>query len=40
MADLNAKAEVDNSNYEHMMRKHGIGTMNKNGELFAVLCSN
>ena len=40
MADLNAKVGTDNKNFEHTMRRHGLGTMNENGERFAELCSN
>jgi exonuclease III len=40
MGDLNAKVGADNKNFEHIMGKHGLGTMNENGERFIELCSN
>ena len=40
MCDLNAKVGVDNKNFEHTVGRHGLGTMNENGEKFAELCSN
>jgi len=40
MGDLNAKVGADNKNFEHTMGRHGLGTMNENGERFAELCSN
>jgi hypothetical protein len=39
-SDLNAKVGADNKNFEHTMGRHGLGTMNENGERFAELCSN
>lgn len=40
MGDLNAKVGNSNVNWETVMGKHGLGTMNENGELFAELCLN
>jgi len=40
MADLNARMGADNENFEHTMRRHGLGTTNKNGVMFAELWSN
>ena len=40
VGDLNAKVGADNKNFEHTMGRHGLGTMNENGERFAELCSN
>jgi len=40
MGDLNAKVGADNKNFEHAMGRHGLGTMNENGERFAEPCSN
>lgn len=40
MGDLNAKVGSNNSNFEHVMGRHGLGEMNENGELFTDLCSN
>ncbi|KAJ8356884.1 hypothetical protein SKAU_G00196780 [Synaphobranchus kaupii] len=39
MRDLNAKIGSDNTGYEEIMGKHGLGQMNENGERFADLCS-
>ena len=39
MGDFNAKIGVDNTGYEDIMRKHGLGQMNENGERFADLCA-
>ena len=39
MGDMNAKVGPDNSGYEQVMGKHGLGTMNSNGELFANCCA-
>ena len=40
MGDLNAKVGSDNTNFEHVMERHGLGEMNENGELFADLSNN
>ncbi|VDP32974.1 unnamed protein product [Schistosoma curassoni] len=32
MGDLNAKVEIDNTGYEDIMGRHGLGERNKNGE--------
>lgn len=40
MGDLNAKIGNDNTNYEHVMGRHGLGELNENGEMFIDLCSN
>jgi hypothetical protein len=40
MGDLNAQVGSSNENWETVMGTHGIGTMNKNGELFAEFCGN
>ncbi|CAG5135618.1 unnamed protein product [Candidula unifasciata] len=34
MGDLNAKIGSDNTGYEEIMGRHGLGVMNENGELF------
>jgi hypothetical protein len=39
MCDLNAKVGTNNKNFENTMGRHGLGTMNENGERFAELCS-
>lgn len=39
MGDFNAKVGADNTGYEEVMGKHGLGQMNENGELFADLCA-
>jgi len=39
MGDMNAKVGSDNSGYEEVTGKHGLGTMNENGELFASCCA-
>ncbi|KAI8500370.1 hypothetical protein Bbelb_219360 [Branchiostoma belcheri] len=39
MGDMNAKVGQGNSGKERVMGKHGVGTMNENGELFADFCS-
>lgn len=39
MGDLNAKVGTDNTNRELIMGKHGTGTQNENGELFAEFCT-
>ena len=38
LGDLNAKVESDNTGREHVMGKHGIGTINDNGERLADFC--
>ncbi|VDP44923.1 unnamed protein product [Schistosoma margrebowiei] len=39
MADLNDKVGMDNTGYEDIMGRHGLGEKNKNGERFAKLCA-
>ncbi|XP_035692545.1 craniofacial development protein 2-like [Branchiostoma floridae] len=39
MGDMNAKVGSANSGNEGVMGKHGVGTMNHNGELFVDFCS-
>ena len=39
MGDLNAKIGADNTGYEQVMGKHGLGRMNENGEQFAEFCA-
>lgn len=39
MGDMNAKVGNDNSGYQLVMGKHGIGCMNENGERFADTCA-
>jgi len=39
MGDMNAKIGSNNEGLEHVMGRHGIGNMNKNGELFSELCA-
>lgn len=39
MGDLNAKVGSANCGNERVMGKHGVGTMNHNGELFVDFCS-
>ncbi|VDO75828.1 unnamed protein product [Schistosoma margrebowiei] len=39
MGDLNAKVGTDNTGYEDIMRRHGLGEKNENGERFANLCA-
>ena len=38
LGDLNAKVGSDNTGREHVMGKHGIGTINDNGERLADFC--
>ncbi|CAH8550340.1 unnamed protein product [Schistosoma guineensis] len=38
MGDLNAKVGIDNTGYEDIMGRHGLGERNENGERFANLC--
>ncbi|XP_058456943.1 uncharacterized protein LOC131434297 [Malaya genurostris] len=40
MVDFNAKIGSDNSNYERIMGRHGLGEMSEHGELFAEFCGN
>ncbi|VDP33361.1 unnamed protein product [Schistosoma margrebowiei] len=35
MGDLNAKVGMDNTGYEDIMERHGLGERNENGERFA-----
>lgn len=39
MGDANAKVGEDPTGYETIMGKHGLGTMNENGERFADFCA-
>ncbi|VDO59134.1 unnamed protein product [Schistosoma margrebowiei] len=39
MGDLNAKVGMDNTGYEDIMGRQGLGERNKNGERFANLCA-
>ena len=39
MGDMNAKIGSNNECLQHVMGRHGIGSMNKNGQLFSELCS-
>lgn len=39
LGDMNAKVGSDNSGWEAVMGRYGIGQMNENGLLFAELCS-
>ncbi|CAH8665722.1 unnamed protein product, partial [Schistosoma curassoni] len=39
MGDLNAKVGIDNTGYEDIMGRHGLGGRNENGERFANLCA-
>ncbi|VDO47732.1 unnamed protein product [Schistosoma margrebowiei] len=39
MGDLNAKVRIDNTGYEDIMGRHGLGQRNENGEGFANLCA-
>ncbi|VDO85344.1 unnamed protein product [Schistosoma margrebowiei] len=39
MRDLNAKVGIDNTGYEDIMGRHGLGERNENGERFANLCA-
>jgi hypothetical protein len=34
MGDLNAKVGSNNEGLEHVMRKHGLGDIKENGEMF------
>ena len=39
MGDLNAKVGHDNTDFEKVMGKHGVGTMNNNGERLVDYCA-
>ncbi|VDP82409.1 unnamed protein product [Schistosoma mattheei] len=39
MGDLNAKVGIDDTGYEDIMGRHGLGERNENGERFANLCA-
>ncbi|VDP50533.1 unnamed protein product [Schistosoma curassoni] len=39
MGDLNAKVRINNTGYEDIMGRHGLGERNENGERFADLCA-
>ncbi|VDP26766.1 unnamed protein product [Schistosoma margrebowiei] len=39
MGDFNAKVGTDNTGYEDIMRRYGLGERNENGERFANLCA-
>ncbi|VDP04103.1 unnamed protein product [Schistosoma margrebowiei] len=39
VGDLNAKVGMDNTEYEDIMGRHGLGERNENGERFANLCA-
>ena len=39
LGDTNAKVGSDNTGRKEIMGKHGLGTMNGNGELFADFCT-
>ena len=39
LGDTNAKLGSNNTGRAEIMRKHGFGTMNKNGKLFADFCT-
>ena len=39
MGDLNAKSGPDNSGYEEVMGRQGLGRMNENGEMLADFCA-
>ena len=39
IGDMNAKVGADNEGYEQVMGRHGLGTMNENGERFANFCA-
>ena len=38
MGDFNAKIGSDNANRETVMGKHGLGSMNENGEIVSDVC--
>ena len=39
MGDFNAKIGSDNTGYDEVMGRHGLGEMNENGERFADVCA-
>ncbi|VDP82256.1 unnamed protein product [Schistosoma curassoni] len=39
MGDFNAKVGTDNTEYDEIMGRHGLGERNENGERFANLCA-
>nr|XP_049588581.1 craniofacial development protein 2 [Syngnathus scovelli] len=39
MGDMNAKVGNNNNGYELAMGRHGLGTMNENGERFSDICA-
>ncbi|VDP70623.1 unnamed protein product [Schistosoma curassoni] len=39
IGDFNAKVGMDNTGYENIMGRHGLGERNENGERFANLCA-
>ena len=39
LGDLNAKVRSNNTSFETVIGKHGVGKMIGNGELFADFCS-
>ena len=39
MGDFNAKTGSDNTGYDEVMGRHGLGEMNENGERFADACA-
>ena len=39
MGDMNAKVRNENTGFEEIMGKKGMGKMNENGELFANFCT-
>ncbi|VDO94057.1 unnamed protein product [Schistosoma margrebowiei] len=39
MGDLNAKVGIENTGYEDIMGRHGLGERKENGERFANLCA-
>ncbi|VDO68188.1 unnamed protein product [Schistosoma margrebowiei] len=39
MVDLNAEVGIDNTRYEDIMGRYGLGKRNENGERFANLCA-
>ena len=39
LGDMNAKIGNENTGYEQVMEKHGLGTMNEYGDLFADFCA-
>ena len=40
LGDMNVKVGNENTGHEQVLGKHGLGTMNENGELFANCCAN